>query len=66
MDRNALTSSFELSRRELVAGIALLAAMPALTRTASAQNATHRPEGRAEMGSGEVTTDNGTQIFFKD
>ena len=66
MGRNARTSSFELSRRELVAGIALLAAMPALTRTASAQDATHRPEGRAEMGSGYVTTDNGTQIFYKD
>ena len=66
MDRQALAPAFELTRREIVAGIALLAAMPVLPRTASAQDANQRSQGEGEMGSGYVTTDNGTQIFFKD
>ena len=66
MDRQALAPAFELTRREIVAGIALLAAMPVLPRTASAQDANQRSQGDGEMGSGYVTTDNGTQIFFKD
>ena len=66
MGRQLQTPAFEISRREMVAGIALLAAMPVFPLAASAQDANNRSEGEVEMGSGYVTTDNGTQIFFKD
>ena len=66
MGRQLQTPAFELSRREMVAGIALLAAMPVFPLAASAQDANNRSEGEVEMGSGYVTTDNGTQIFYKD
>ena len=66
MERLVPTPAFALSRRELVGGIASLAAMPWSHRTASAQDADQPAQGSVEMGSGYVTTDNDTQIFFKD
>ncbi len=66
MDRQAPHSTLALTRRETIAGIALLAAMPSLPPTASAQDADHPAQGPSDMGSGYVTTEDGTEIFFKD
>lgn len=66
MDGQARTPAFEISRRELATGIALLACLPGFSPKALAQDAGQFLRGLNEMGSGYVTTDHGTQIFYKD
>jgi non-heme chloroperoxidase len=66
MDPQEPTPAIKLSRREIAAGIGLLALSPAFPSTAAAQRENHRLRGLNEMGSGYITTDLGTQIFYKD
>jgi non-heme chloroperoxidase len=66
MDPQEPTPAIKLSRREIAAGIGLLALSPAFSSKAAAQSAHHLLRGLNEMGSGYITTDHGTQIFYKD
>lgn len=66
MDVQALTPAFRFNRREMVAGMATLAATPLLPVPASAQDANPLSKGEHLMSSGYITTRDGTEIFYKD
>jgi non-heme chloroperoxidase len=66
VDKQVRTPPFKLNRREVVAGMTMLAAIPALPSLAFAQGAKQSSKGSHEMGSGYIKTDDGTEIFYKD
>lgn len=65
MDVQALTPAFRFNRREMVAGMAILAATPLLPVPASAEDA-NLAKGQHLMSSGFIRTRDGTEIFYKD
>jgi non-heme chloroperoxidase len=66
MNGQAPEPAFQLNRRDLIAGAAWIAATTMLPAAASAQTAPKISKGELDMGSGYITTKEGTQIFYKD
>lgn len=66
MDNKTRNSALDLNRRDLIAGMALLATTSLLPLAASAQGAGLSSEGEHDMGSGYITTEDDTVIFYKD
>ena len=66
MDLQALVPAFRLNRRQIVASMAILSAVPVFPLPASAQDTTPLEKGEYPMGSGFVRTKDGTEIFYKD
>ncbi len=67
-DRSAASAArFHLTRREILAGAASLAAMATIPGRALARNlTTQHATGETIMSSGFIKTDDDTEIFFKD
>ena len=66
MDLQALAPAFRLNRRQIVASMAILSAVPVFPLPASAQDANPLEKGEHPVGSGFVRTKDGTEIFYKD
>lgn len=64
MNARALTPA--LNRRETLTGMMLLAGASLLPTRVSARDTKDSNKGEYEMGSGYITTDDGTEIFYKD
>ena len=67
-DTVTVATGLQVSRREIFAGTACLAATSMLTTAAFAQAhpSSNRPKGVRDMSSGFIKTQDGTDIFYKD